>query len=86
MPECEWCGAEAVEQVVVHEGRNRDLKSGLNIELPIRAWACATHAEHAREAWTPSHDLLRRKDRKAQQTTIFDMPGVEQRLDPMRDA
>jgi hypothetical protein len=82
---CQWCGLPAVERVTVEEKGVRDLKGGMRIELPIEAWACATHATHAKESWTDPRRILARKV-KAEQTTIFDMPGVETRLDPMRDA
>jgi hypothetical protein len=87
-------GASAVECVTRVEEKERlrerlkgvrDLKGGMRIELPIKAWACGKRATHAKESWTDPRRILARKA-KAEQTTIFDMPGVETRLDPMRDA
>ena len=85
MPDCEWCREPATERVTVEERGVRDLKGGMRIELPIEAWACGKHATHAKESWTDPWRILARKA-KAEQITIFDMPGVETRLDPMRDA
>lgn len=84
---CYWCGRPAGGRIEIQPARYRkvtkvDPQTGERVsrdevaEFAIYADVCGEHAQITEDQPVPIDKLRRKRASKAQQTTIYDVPGV----------
>ena len=80
--DCAWCGEPAVAEIEIQPARYRKVKVNPRVyadevaQFAITTYVCDAHRGTVKNQPPPMKNPRTTKDKTAEQTTIFDMPGV----------